>query len=238
MVLEHYKVIFVVFLLLLIPAYIGNSKSEVYYNLDRSLPSNLDSIVANKELKEKFDIVSPEIVIVDANLSDSDMSNMISDIKSIDGINFVLSTNELTKYGVPLEISDSDLTSMVKNDKYQLLLVNSEYEVASDNLNKQIVKVNDVVMEYDKNAIIAGEGPLTNDLIKISDEDFNNVNYVSIIASIVIGTIQFGSNIDYAILMTTKYLELRCEGRDKFESIDKSLKSSISSIFVNWCWSL
>ena len=274
---KHYKAIFALFLLLLVPAYIGNSKSEVYYNLDRSLPSNLDSIVANKELKEKFDIVSPEVVIVDANLSDSDMSSLIDDIKSIEGISLVLSTNDLTKYGFPLEILDSDLTSMVKNDKYQLLLVNSEYEVASDSLNKQIVKVNDVVKEYDKNAIIAGEGPLTNDLIKISDEDFNNVNYVSIgvifvimlfvlkslslpvllisaiefaifvnvsvsyytgvtlpfIASIVIGTIQLGATIDYAILMTTKYLELRSEGRDKFEAIDKSLKASISSIFVS-----
>ena len=275
--LEHYKPIFIAFLILLIPAYIGNHNVNVYYNLDKSLPKTLESVKANGELKKEFNIVSPEIVLLNKNLKINEVSSLVDELKNTKGIDLVLSPSELTKYGFPLEVLDDEVTSIFENDNYQMLFINSSYEVASPELTSQLEVVNNLVHKYDKNAIIAGEGPLTNDLIKISDEDFKNVNYVSIgiifvimfivlkslslpvllisaiefaifvnvaisyytgvtlpfIASIVIGTIQLGATIDYAILMTTKYLELRNNGKDKNEAMKETLDSCVSSVFVS-----
>ena len=275
--LNYYKPIFIAFLILLIPAYIGNHNVNVYYNLDKSLPKTLESVMANEELKKEFNIVSPEIVLLNKDLKINEVSSLVEELKNTKGIDIVLSQSELTKYGFPLEILDDEITSIFEDDNYQMLFINSSYEVASPELTSQLEIVNNLVHKYDKNAIIAGEGPLTNDLIKISDEDFKNVNYVSIgvifvimfivlkslslpvllisaiefaifvnvavsyytgvtlpfIASIVIGTIQLGATIDYAILMTTKYLELRNSGKDSHESMKETLDACVSSVFVS-----
>ena len=275
--LNYYKPIFIAFLILLIPAYIGNHNVNVYYNLDKSLPKTLESVMANEELKKEFNIVSPEIVLLNKDLKINEVSSLVEELKNTKGIDLVLSQSELTKYGFPLEILDDEITSIFEDDNYQMLFINSSYEVASPELTSQLEVVNNLVHKYDKNAIIAGEGPLTNDLIKISDEDFKNVNYVSIgiifvimfivlkslslpvllisaiefaifvnvaisyytgvtlpfIASIVIGTIQLGATIDYAILMTTKYLELRNNGKDKHEAMRETLDTCVSSVFVS-----
>ncbi len=275
--LNYYKPIFIAFLILLIPAYIGNHNVNVYYNLDKSLPKTLESVMANEELKKEFNIVSPEIVLLNKDLKINEVSSLVEELKNTKGIDLVLSQSELTKYGFPLEILDDEITSIFEDDNYQMLFINSSYEVASPELTSQLEVVNNLVHKYDKNAIIAGEGPLTNDLIKISDEDFKNVNYVSIgvifiimfivlkslslpvllisaiefaifvnvaisyytgvtlpfIASIVIGTIQLGATIDYAILMTTKYLELRNSGKDSHESMKETLDACVSSVFVS-----
>ncbi len=275
-VIKHYKLIFVIFLILIIPASIGNFNTKVYYKLDKSLPDTLDSIVANNELKEKFNIVSPEIILIDKNIKNNDKEEMISKLKEIDGIDFVLSGTSLSKYGID-EILSEDVTKIYKSDKYEMIFFNSLYDIATDELNNQIDEVNELVKKYDENAIIAGEGPLMKDLVQISDQDFKNVNYSSLavifiimmfvlksislpiilicaiefaifinmgipyytnttipfIASIVIGTIQLGATIDYAILMTTKYLEKRQSGKDKFESIRSALNNSVGSIFVS-----
>lgn len=275
-VIKRYKLIFVIFLLLLIPAYIGQKNTKVYYNLDRTLPSSLDSSIANKSLKNDYKIVSPEMILVDKNLSNDEINDMIGELKNIKGIDFALSYSSISDIGLPLDFMDSKITSMLESDKYKMIIVNSVYDIATDKLNSQITKVNDVVKNYDKNAIVAGEGPLMKDLVEISDTDFRNVNYASIIiiviimlfvlksyslpvllisaiefaifvnmsvpyytntsipfiASIVIGTIQLGATIDYAILMTTKYLEER-KTKDKFKAIKASLDSSVSSIFVS-----
>lgn len=275
-VIKRYKLIFVIFLLLLIPAYIGQKNTNVYYNLDRTLPSSLDSSIANKSLKNDYKIVSPEMILVDKNLSNDEINDMIGELKNIKGIDFALSYSSISDIGLPLDVMDSKITSMLESDKYKMIIVNSVYDIATDKLNSQITKVNDIVKKYDKNAIVAGEGPLMKDLVEISDTDFRNVNYASIIiiviimlfvlksyslpvllisaiefaifvnmsvpyytntsipfiASIVIGTIQLGATIDYAILMTTKYLEER-KTKDKFKAIKASLDSSVSSIFVS-----
>ena len=275
--MKFYKPIFIAFLILMIPAVIGNSKVNVYYNLDKSLPKTLESVSANEELKKDFNIVSPEIILLDSRLDTYKKSELVNKLKNTKGISMVLSSSELEKYGFPVELLDDDIKGIFKNDKYELMLISSDYEVASPELTTQIEEIDELVKTYDKNAIIAGEGPLTNDLIKISDEDFKNVNYVSIgiiflimfvvlkslslpvllisaiefaifvnvaisyytgttlpfIASIVIGTIQLGATIDYAILMTTKYLELRNSGKDKFESMRETLDSCVSSVFVS-----
>lgn len=276
-IVKHYKSITAIFLLLLVPVMIGNSKVNIYYNLDKSLPDTLESVRANEQLKKDFNIVSPEIVILNNEIDSNEINKLTNELSDIKGIEAVLSPSILNKYGILVDMLDKDLTSMYKTDDYQLMLINSFYEVASPELTTQINEVNKVIKKYDKNALLVGEGPLTNDLIKISDKDFHNVNYVSIfsifvimaftlksillpilliiaiefaifvnvaisyytgvtlpfIASIVIGTIQLGATIDYAILMTTKYLELRENDIDKMTAIKKTLNESVKSVFVS-----
>lgn len=275
-IVKSYKVIFIIFALLIIPAYLAYSKIDVYYKMDKTLPETLESISANKELKDKFNIVSPEMIILDSNVKTSDVTNMIKEIKNIPGIDFALSLSEFEKLGLSENVIPDELLKIFKSGKYQMVLVNSIYEVASDEINNQITLVNDIVKKYDKTAIVAGEGPLMKDLIKISDTDFNNVNYSSIIcifiilviclktftlpllliisieaaifinmsiayfggvtlpfvAPIVLGTIELGATIDYAILLTTTYREKR-KNMDKKKAMEETLNYCTSSILIS-----
>lgn len=276
-VTKHYIILAVAFFVILPFAYYGYKNTEVYYKLDASLPESLASVSANNEVKEKFKIVSPEILLVDSNLSDEKVNKMLDEIDNIDGIDWSLSLSKLSKAGIPTEMLPEDLSYKIKNEKYQLVVINSKYEMATNELNKQIEEVNKVIEKYDKNAILAGEGPLMNDLVEVSDHDFNSVNTVSIaiifvimmfvlksislpviliciiefaifinmgipfythttlpfVASIVIGTIQLGATIDYAILITTKYIEMRKQGKNKHEAIEHAVGTSVNSIFVS-----
>lgn len=276
-VVKHHKVIFVLFVLLLIPAYLANSKVDVYYKIDKSLPNTLDSIVANTELKEKFNIVSPEIVLYNKDLKTDDVQNMVERLENIAGIDFVLTFAKLESLGLSKEMLPSDLVNVFLSGHYQMMLINSVYEIASDELNAQIDEVNQVIRTYDDSAILAGEGPLMKDLVTISDEDFRNVNVSSIVcilvimvfvlksfslpilliiaiefaiflnmsvsyfggivlpfvAPIVLGTIQLGATIDYAILMTTNYMKLRREDIKKEDALIKTTDYCSNSIFVS-----
>lgn len=276
-IVKHHVSLFIIFLVVSIPAYLGYKNVEVYYKMDSSLPATLESISTNAELKEKFNIVSPEIILVDTSLKNDDVAKMLDEIKNVDGIDFVLSFNELKKHGLTENMLSDDLVKMFKNDKYEMVLINSIYEVASDELNNQVDVINGIVKKYDDNIIVAGEGPLMKDLIKISDTDFNNVNSSSIIcillilfivlkslslpillicaiesaifinmsisyfggvvlpfvAPIVLGTIQLGATIDYAILLTSSYLKLRREGVDKKEAAYETLNYNGRSILVS-----
>ena len=262
-IIKHHVAIFVVFLILLFPIYKANKSVEVYYKLDSSLPDTLESVKANTLLKEEFNIVSPEIILLDANLKNDKVVSLLDEIKKVDGIDFALSFADLKKYGITEDALNSDMVSIFKNDKYQMALINSTYDIATDDLNDQIKVINNIVKKYDKNAIVAGEGPLMKDLVEISDTDFNNVNTYSIvciffvllivlksislpallilviefaiftnmgisyfsgdvlpfIAPIVLGTIQLGATIDYAILLTTNYLEKRRNNVPKEEAM-------------------
>ena len=275
-VVKRYKLILVIFVVLMVPALIGNGNYEVYYKLDKSLPETLDFNVANKELADKFGIVSPEIIILDKNIKSSDIEELSTKLKSVDGIDMVASGAEVMESGLYSAILPSDVRRILDNDKYQLMIINSTYEIASDELNNQVEEVNNIVHKYDRDAIVAGEGALMRDLVTIADHDFNMVNYTSIlfifvvmvfvlksiglpiilicaiefaiftnmaisyytgtalpfIASIVVGTIQLGATIDYAILMSTKYLEER-DKNDKMVSIRNTLRSSVPSIVTS-----
>ena len=202
---------------------------------------------------------------------------MTKEIENIDGITATLSYEKLLGTSTPVDILPNDLKEIFKTDKYQLILISSKYELATDELNQQIEKINEITKSYDENSILAGEGPLMNDLVEISDHDFTSVNWVSIgvifvimfivlksvslpvilmiaiefaifinmgiptytktvipfIASIVIGTIQLGATIDYAILITTKFVEKRKNGEDKKQAMEYALGTSISSIVVS-----
>ena len=276
-VLKHHAKIFIAFIILLIPAYITQTKTEVYYKLDTSIPDSYGYSIATKELQEKYNMMSQSMIIMDKNVEDNKVTQMVEEIKKLPGIGNVLSATSLTKIGLSDLIIPNDLKEMYENDNYRLVIVSSHYDIATDELNDQIDKLNAIVDKYDESAIVAGEGPLTKDLVDISKTDFINVNYTSIavifvimlltlksislpvllvttiefaifvnmgvpylthtslpfVASMVIGTIQLGATIDYAILMTTKYLEERKKGKDKHEAVKTALDSSVSSIIVS-----
>lgn len=273
---KHYKGIIIAFLILLIPAYYGNKNYDVYYKLDESLPKDLAFNVANSNLAEKFNIVSSEIILLDKDVKTNDVKELVGKLENIEGIDLVLAPSTFMDPAMAM-LLPSDLSKMIDNDKYQLIIVNSTYEIASDELASQIEKINNLVKSYDKTSIIAGEGPLMNDLVTIADHDFRMVNYTSIlvifiimilvlkqinlpiililtiefaifcnmsvafytnttlpfIASIVVGTIQLGATIDYAILMSTKYMEERQKIKDKKEAMLKTLSLTVPSIITS-----
>ena len=275
--IKHYKLIAIIFVIILPIALFGYNRTQSYYNLDKSLPTYLASVEANNELKEKFNMVSTELLLVDKNLPSSQVKEMTDKIEALPGIEWTIGTSKLQEAGVPKDVLPDDIKSIFENDKYQLIIINSNYEMATDELNNQVDEINNIIKQYDENAMLAGEGPLMKDLVQIADHDFNSVNIVSIaiiflimicvlksislpvilimviefaifinmgipyytnvtlpfVASIVIGTIQLGATIDYAILITTKYIINRKEGKDKKEAVKEALGTSISSIVVS-----
>lgn len=277
LIIKHYKIVFVVFLLILIPSYLANSKVEVYYKIDQSLPDNLESIIANEELKTKYNIVSPEIILIDKNMKTDEVKELTKKLEGVDGIDFAVSIADLKSVGMNTNMLSSEIMSYLESDKYQLVMLNSLYDIASDELNLQIEEVKTIVKDYDGSAIVAGEGPLMKDLISISDMDFKNVNYSSIIcitlilffvlkslslpillivaiqfaifmnmgfsyfsgtilpfvAPIVLGTIQLGATIDYAILITTCYLNKRKSGMKKQDAILETMNYASVSVLVS-----
>ena len=264
-------------IVILIPALYGNNNYDVYYKLDSTLPAQLDSVIANTKLAEDYNMNSTHILMVRSDMSAKDANNMMNEIKKVDGVQFTMGFNSVVGSAIPEEAVPNELKSVLKSDKWQLMLIGSEYEVASDAVNSQISKINDIVMKYDEDGMLIGEAPATKDLITITDRDFKIVNFLSIaaifliiaftfrsislpiilvsvielaiminlgiayytgsklsfIAPIVIGTIQLGATVDYAILMTTRYRTERSSGKDKLESIGISLGTSIKSIITS-----
>lgn len=276
-VTKRYVIYVVAFVILLFPAIYGNNHTGVYYNLDESLPKDLPSVIANTKLKEDYNMNTTHMILVDSSVAGSDVKKMSQEIEKVDGVKWVLGLDNLVGSGVPADMLPESVTGMLKNDKYQLLMVNSTYKVATDKVNKQIEQIDKIMDKYDKGVMLVGEGPLTKDLINITDTDFKRVSAVSIgivfviilllfrsitlpvilvgviefaifvnmgipfytgtklpfVASIVIGTIQLGATVDYAILMTTRYLRERRRGVGKFDAITTAHKFSAQSIIVS-----
>lgn len=276
-VTKRYVIYVVAFVILLFPAIYGNNHTGVYYNLDESLPKDLPSVIANTKLKEDYNMNTTHMILVDSSVAGSDVKKMSQEIEKVDGVKWVLGLDNLVGSGVPAVMLPESVTGMLKNDKYQLLMVNSTYKVATDKVNKQIEQIDKIMDKYDKGAMLVGEGPLTKDLINITDTDFKRVSAVSIgivfviilllfksitipvilvgviefaifvnmgipfytgtklpfVASIVIGTIQLGATVDYAILMTTRYQRERSRGAGKFDAITTAHKFSAQSIIVS-----
>lgn len=276
-VTKRYVIYVVAFVILLFPAIYGNNHTGVYYNLDESLPKDLPSVIANTKLKEDYNMNTTHMILVDSSVAGSDVKKMSQEIEKVDGVKWVLGLDNLVGSGVLADMLPESVTGMLKNDKYQLLMVNSTYKVATDKVNKQIEQIDKIMDKYDKGAMLVGEGPLTKDLINITDTDFKRVSAVSIgivfviilllfksvtipvilvgviefaifvnmgipfytgtklpfVASIVIGTIQLGATVDYAILMTTRYQRERSRGAGKFDAITTAHKFSAQSIIVS-----
>ena len=274
---KHYRIFLVLFVIILIPAIYGYNHTKVYYKLDSSLPDSLESVQANNELAEAFNMNSTHMILVTNDQSDKDTRNMMSDIENIDGVKFCLGLDSIIGSGIPSNFIPSEVTEALKSDEWQLVLVGSEYEVASDEVNNQCTEIEKTIDSYNEKNMLVGEAPCTKDLIKITDKDFASVSTVSIgaifiiilcvfgsislpivlvaviefaifinmgipcftgtelpfIASIVIGTIQLGATVDYAILMTTKYKRNRLGGYRKFDAVATACQESVQSIVVS-----
>ena len=264
-------------IVVLIPALYGNNNYGVYYKLDSTLPAHLDSVIANTKLAEEYNMNSTHILMVKSDMDAKDANRMMNEIKNVNGVEFTMGFNSLVGSAIPEEAVPEELKSVLKSDEWQLMLIGSEYEVASDAVNSQVEAINKIITKYDKNGMLIGEAPATKDLITITDRDFKIVNFLSIgaifliiaftfrsvslpiilvavielaiminlgtayytgsklsfIAPIVIGTIQLGATVDYAILMTTRYRTERSSGKDKTESIGIALGTSIKSIITS-----
>ena len=274
---KHYKVWVVIFLIMLVPAIYGNNHTKIYYNIAQSLPSTLDSNVANDKLKEEFNMENVHMVMIDKNMDGKEKSKMLDEINSVKGVKWTLGLNSLVGPSVPDSMIPDDVKEMLQSDDYELEFVCSEYASATDEVNAQVGEISMSVKSYDKNGMVIGEAPLMKDLQDVTDVDLKMVNIVSIlaifiiimivfksiilpvllvaviefaifvnmaipyymgvslpfVASIVIGSIQLGATVDYAILMTSRYQKERQRGRDKREAISIAHKTSSLSIITS-----
>ena len=264
-------------LVLLIPAAYGYNNYSVYYKLDSTLPKELDSVIANTKLAEEYNMNSTHILLADSDMERKETKKMLAELEKVDGVQFTMGFDSLVGSAIPDEVIPEDIKSILKGDEWQLILIGSEYEVASDAVNDQVTALNRVIEKYDPKAMLIGEAPATKDLIEITDRDFKIVSILSIaaifliiaftfrsvslpvilvsvielaiminlgisyytdtklpfIASVVIGTIQLGATVDYAILMTTRYRTERADGKDKKEAVQTALGASIRSIITS-----
>ncbi len=276
-VAKHYLAFFAIFLVLLFPAIYGNNHTSVYYDLTQTLPDKLESVQGANKVDEKFEMNSAYMLLVDKNLDSASMNEMIRELKATDGILSVLSTDSVIGPSIPRSFIPADVTEKLESDEWKLVLLTTDYKIASDEINAQISAVDSIVKSYDPKAMVVGEAPCTKDLINITNHDFQVVNIVSIglvfliiafvlkslslpfilvaviefaifvnmglpyytktvipfISSVVIGTIQLGATVDYAILMTTRYLSERSAGHDKKEATLIALSTSMKSVIVS-----
>lgn len=276
-IIKHRAAFIVLFIVVLIPAVYGQINTNVYYNLTDTLPKDLNSVIANTKLDEEYNMATTHMLLVDADMKPKEVNSMLDEMGKVDGVSFSMSLDTLIGPSIPREMVPDSVTKILKSDKWQLMLVGSEYKVASDEENAQIDELSKILKSYDKDGMLIGEAAATKDLIDITDHDFKVVNVVSIaaifiiilialrsvslpiilvaviefaitvnmgvpcftnttipfIASVVIGTIQLGATVDYAILMTTRYKTERNAGKDKHEAVTIALTTSMKSIMVS-----
>lgn len=191
--INHKKALFAIFIVLFIPAIYGSSHTKLYYNLDRSLPQDLDSIVALNKMKKDYDMASTHFILVKDDLSKSSLDNLISDLKEIDGINSVLSVSSVTGVSLPIDFLPNKLQENFSKGGYQMIMANSKYQTASPEVKNQIKNMKNVINKYDKKGLLTGEAVLTDDLTVISERDFKIVNAISIGVVFLIIAIVFKS---------------------------------------------
>ena len=274
---KHYVLFALLFVLIWIPAIWGYNHTGVYYNLDSSLPEDLASVQANSRLSDDFDMGATHMVLMDVNLSAKDKAAMMDEMEEVKGVKAVLGLEKIVDPSIPQDFIPQEILDTLESEEYELVLITSEYAVASDEVNEQCDTLNQILKKYDSKGMLIGEAPCTKDLIEITDTDFKTVSAVSIgiifaiiffvfksvslpvilvgviefaiyinmglpyythttlpfIASIVIGTIQLGSTVDYAILMTTRYKTERSSGKSKQEAITIAHSCSIQSVIVS-----
>lgn len=276
-VVKHYKKLAVLFIIIFIPAFIGNNKAEVYYNLDESLPDDFPSIIATNKMKDDYNMESTDFILISDKLDSNDVISMIKELEKVDGVNSVIGLEKYIGPAISQDIIPDEILSELKAGGYEEMMLNSKYRAASDECNAQLTEIEHIVHKYDPNALVGGEAPLTKDLIRIADSDFKKVSAVSIIAifviitivfksvslpvilvaaiecaifanlgipyytgkvepfiaSIVLGTIQLGATVDYAILMTSRFKEELEYTDDKFEAMRLAIRHSAGSIMTS-----
>ncbi|MBR0509672.1 MAG: MMPL family transporter [Clostridia bacterium] len=274
-VLKHKAVAAIVFVLLFVPSFFGQKSVKVYYNMVNSLPQDIASVVALGKLKDEFNMAGTHFILLPEDAPASDVSAMTEEIKAVDGVTLCLSLHSVVGGAIPLSMLPDNLRSICVKGGWQLMMVNSEYETASDALNAQIEQITAIVKSYCPGAVLTGEGILTKDLIEVTNRDFTVTNIISIgaifllilicfksvsmpvllvlaielaiminesisfltgteipfIAPTVIGCVQLGATVDYAMLMGTRFKEELQRGRDKYEAIRIAADESDRSIF-------
>ena len=274
---KYYPVMLVVFGLIWLPAAYGQSHTNVYYDLARTLPKSLPSVQANTKLEDDFDMSTTEMVLAPQSVSRKDMEQMEKKIRDLDGVTAVLGIDNIVGSQLPEEMIPTELWDTFNSKNWRMFIIMSNYKLASDEVNQQCDQIQKIIKGYDKNCMLVGEAPCTKDLIETTNTDFTVVNWTSIamvaviiffvlqsvslpvilvaaiefaifinmsipffmhqtlpfIASIVIGTIQLGSTVDYAILMTTRYKFERSTGKSRKESVYIAHRTSINSILVS-----
>ena len=187
-VVRIFPVFIVIFALLILPSYYGYSKTndEVYYDMGQCLPEDMEYVIANSKLSEDFDIASTHMLLVDANLPAKSVRSMMKEMEQVDGVKYVLGLESVIGSRIPEEILPESITSILKNDKWELLLINSEYKVASDAVNDQISDLNTILKKYDESGMLIGEAPCMKDMIETTSHDFQVVNAISILAIFII----------------------------------------------------
>ena len=276
-VTQHFYIFLILFFVLIGPAVYGYTHNTVYYDLAGTLPESLESITANNKLEEQYHMGATHMVLLDANTSTKDVVKMTKEMEKVDGVKAVLGLDSIVGSTIPKDMLPDQIREVFESGKYKMLLIMSEYKVASDEVNEQCDTLKQMVKDCDENGMLIGEAPCTKDLIETTDEDFKMVSAVSIgvifviiafvfksitlpvilvaviefaifinmgiptytktaipfIASIVIGTIQLGATVDYAILMTNKYKRARHNGLEKKEAVIEGMKGSVQSIIVS-----
>lgn len=276
-VIRHYKKILVAFVLIFIPFGYGQAHTNIYYDLISGMPGDFASIIGTNQLKDKFDMTTTHFVLVDDKLTTNEIQNMCSEIKDLKGIHNVLAYEELVGPGLASNFTPSVVKDIFQNGGKKLIVVNSDYKAATDELNTQLDKMDTIIHKYDKKAMIGGEGSMTRDLITTTNTDFAMVNVLSVImifiivaltfksfalpvilvltiefaitinmgipfftgttlpfiASMVIGTIQLGATVDYAILMTTRFKEELSHGKKVKEAALIAMEKSSVSIMTS-----
>lgn len=276
-VVKHFYIFIILFFILIVPAVYGYTHNTVYYDLAGTLPKSLESISANDKLEEQYHMGATHMVLLDVNTSTKDVVSMTKEMEDVDGVSAVLGLDSVIGTSLPKELLPDSLLEVFESGAYKMMLVMSEYAVATDEVNAQCDALKMIVKSYDSDGMLIGEAPCTKDLIEITDEDFKMVSAVSIgvifviialvfksislpvilvsviefaifinmgiptytktalpfIASIVIGTIQLGATVDYAILMTNKYKRARSHGSEKKEAIVEAMQGSVQSVVVS-----
>lgn len=187
-IVRVFPLFLILFLLVIPPAYYGYSKTndEVYYDMGECLPEDMEYVIANSKLAEDFEIASTHMVLVDADVPSADVRQMIREMEAVDGVKYVLGLESVLGARVPEEILPESLVSVLKSDKWELLLINSEYKVAGDDVNAQIDALNAILKQYDAGGMLIGEAPCMKDMIETTAHDFQVVNAVSILAIFLI----------------------------------------------------
>ncbi|HBI72915.1 MAG TPA: hypothetical protein DDY59_06980 [Lachnospiraceae bacterium] len=187
-VTKAFPVFLAVFVILIAPAYYGYHKTndEVYYDMGETLPKDMEFVIADTKLREDFDVASTHMILLDASLPSRSVNSMIKNMENVEGVKYVLGMESVVGSRVPEEILPESITSAFKSDRWKLYLINSEYRVASDEVNNQIVELNTILKQYDENGMLIGEAPLMKDMIETTDTDFKVVNIISIVAIFII----------------------------------------------------
>ena len=276
-ILKFRWVAIALFAILFVPAAYGNNHVSIYYNLDRGLPEDIPSSVANRKLEEEFNMSVMHMALLPAGLDSTEKRQVIKDMKNVDGVKWVIGMNSVLGADVPESMVPTKFKEAMTSDNYEQMFICSNYKTASEEVNEQIAELSRIVKEVDESSMIIGEAPLTKDLMDTTNVDLKRVNYLSIaaifiiilitfrsislpiilvaviefaiyvnmsfpyyshtslvfVASIVIGSIQLGATVDYAILMTSRYVKERVCGKDKKEAVSIAHKASIKSIIIS-----